>query len=225
MFPDTPERMTNVIKIQNTIRIMPHDQNTGGFYLALIRKKDNVIFDAKGFAVPKGTEDQVGDLVVSNEQEGVTTTNIGQELTKEDVIPTGEQHQEEEAEEVATDPVESKEVDEEDSGDEEKVVKKDDLDDEKEEEKVDNDAPIVENNKEGEKPVFKKRSKKDQQPVKKSVFESFNDDLWTWIKDCYGLLDDSLKDLLIQQTHGDRKVLMVSSGLKKILDLEKEKSN
>ena len=218
MFPDTPERMTNVIKIQNTIRIMPHDQNTGGFYLALIRKKDNVILDTKGFAVPKDVEDQIADPIVSNEQGGVTTTNAEQEVTKEDDIPSGEQQQE--TDEIVPDPVENKEIDEENSGDEEKVIKKDELDDEKEEEKVNN-----ENIKAEEKPVFKKRSKKDQQPVKKSVFESFNDNLWTWIKDYYGLLDDSLKDLLIQQTHGDRKVLMVSSGLKKILDYEKEKSN
>ncbi len=29
----------NLIGIQKTIRIMPHDQNTGGFYIALFRKK------------------------------------------------------------------------------------------------------------------------------------------------------------------------------------------
>jgi len=44
MFPDDEEKMKNVYKIQNTLRILPHDQNTGGFYLALIRKKSHIVF-------------------------------------------------------------------------------------------------------------------------------------------------------------------------------------
>lgn len=44
MFPDDEETMKNVYKIHHTLRLMPHDQNTGGFYLALIKKKSHIVF-------------------------------------------------------------------------------------------------------------------------------------------------------------------------------------
>lgn len=42
MFPDDEETMKNVHKIQHTMRILPHDMNSGGFYVALFRKKSIV---------------------------------------------------------------------------------------------------------------------------------------------------------------------------------------
>jgi multisite-specific tRNA:(cytosine-C5)-methyltransferase/tRNA (cytosine34-C5)-methyltransferase len=54
MFPDTIEKMRDVYKIQNTMRIMPHDQNTGGFYLALIKKTKNVVFRGSNIIERKG---------------------------------------------------------------------------------------------------------------------------------------------------------------------------
>lgn len=41
MFPGSPEFM-NSIRIENTMRVMPQDQNTGGFYIALIKKKQAI---------------------------------------------------------------------------------------------------------------------------------------------------------------------------------------
>jgi len=38
MFQTTREELENEIKVQYTARVMPEDQNTGGFYVALIRK-------------------------------------------------------------------------------------------------------------------------------------------------------------------------------------------
>lgn len=38
MFPRDADTMRNAIKIQHSMRIMPEDQNTGGFFLALLRK-------------------------------------------------------------------------------------------------------------------------------------------------------------------------------------------
>jgi 16S rRNA C967 or C1407 C5-methylase (RsmB/RsmF family) len=51
-YESVPENITSIKKtmfpvdvvagIENTIRILPHDQNTGGFYIALFRKKMNI---------------------------------------------------------------------------------------------------------------------------------------------------------------------------------------
>jgi hypothetical protein len=35
----------NQIGIDKTIRIMPHDQNTGGFYIALFRKNKDIVLN------------------------------------------------------------------------------------------------------------------------------------------------------------------------------------
>lgn len=56
MFPGTKEELENDIKVQYTARVMPEDQNTGGFYIALIRKnkptKFPVIEEAIDIAEP-----------------------------------------------------------------------------------------------------------------------------------------------------------------------------
>lgn len=39
LFPADEETMFNSYKIQNALRVLPHDQNSGGFFVALIRKK------------------------------------------------------------------------------------------------------------------------------------------------------------------------------------------
>jgi len=43
LFPGDEKFMTD-LGIQKTIRIMPHDQDTGGFYLALFRKKSALLW-------------------------------------------------------------------------------------------------------------------------------------------------------------------------------------
>ncbi|CAD8113690.1 unnamed protein product [Paramecium primaurelia] len=43
LWPDTEEFM-NKIAIEKTMRVLPHDQDTGGFYLALFKKKQAVIW-------------------------------------------------------------------------------------------------------------------------------------------------------------------------------------
>jgi len=44
MFPDDKKTMNDVYKIQHSMRVMPHDQNTGGFFVALFKKNSNVLF-------------------------------------------------------------------------------------------------------------------------------------------------------------------------------------
>lgn len=43
MFPESEEVMKK-IGIEKTMRVLPHDQNTGGFYVALIKKKARTVF-------------------------------------------------------------------------------------------------------------------------------------------------------------------------------------
>lgn len=45
MFPIDSKTLTNEMNIHYTIRIMPEDQNTGGFYVALLRKNADIRFD------------------------------------------------------------------------------------------------------------------------------------------------------------------------------------
>lgn len=173
MFPESLEKMRDEIKIQNTIRIMPHDQNTGGFYLALLRKKDHAVFNSKDAKNQKEEEPEnleEKDKAAVLEAQGKTSEDAAEgEAPKEAV--------------------------------------------EEEEKKVDT----------AEKPVVKKKVRRGDPPLKKPVFEKFDTEEWDWIKEFYGITDDSVKDLFIQQNEGDRKVLMVSPGVKKILDLDKEK--
>lgn len=38
MFPDEVTKMRDIYKIHNSIRVLPHDQNTGGFFVGIIKK-------------------------------------------------------------------------------------------------------------------------------------------------------------------------------------------
>lgn len=38
MFPPSTEEEASKIGLQNTMRVLPHDQNSGGFYVALLKK-------------------------------------------------------------------------------------------------------------------------------------------------------------------------------------------
>lgn len=42
MFPESEKRMIEEFKMQNSMRILPHQQNSGGFFLALIKKNSHV---------------------------------------------------------------------------------------------------------------------------------------------------------------------------------------
>lgn len=43
--PYPPAEMNSKINIQHCMRILPHDQDTGGFFLALLKKKDVIVWD------------------------------------------------------------------------------------------------------------------------------------------------------------------------------------
>lgn len=43
MFPENKEYMEKIVEIEKTMRVLPHDQNTGGFYVALFRKLKPIV--------------------------------------------------------------------------------------------------------------------------------------------------------------------------------------
>ena len=45
MFSQSKQEMVNDIKIQHTARVMPHDNNTGGFYFALLKKTNYILWE------------------------------------------------------------------------------------------------------------------------------------------------------------------------------------
>lgn len=184
MFPDTLEKMRDVYKIQNTVRLMPHDQNTGGFYLALIRKKNHVVFGGQGSneGVNAG-KPQVAEAKVTVEEDDdaeaikkVTGDVDEKEALKHALEATGEGKEEGE-----------------------------------------NKQEVIE-----EEPVAAAGSEQKEKKKKKETFVTLEKPDWESIRDYYGL-DEKLRDLLIQQTPGDKKVYLISPGIRKILDLDKSK--
>jgi len=191
MFPDTEERMRDVIKIQNTVRLMPHDQNTGGFYLALIRKKNHVVFGSgkstENKASKKETKEQTMNVEVQENQEVEAIKEVGKDIDEKEALKLAVAEEETKVEAVP-------------------------------EKKEKQEKMQVE---EGYKSPKEKEKKKKE---KKETFVTLDNKDWESIRDYYGL-DEKLKDLLIQQTPGEKKVYLISPGIRKVLDLDKAKGN
>jgi hypothetical protein len=47
MFPVDEKFMKDTLHLDYTMRVLPHDQNSGGFYVALLRKKGYVYWNPK----------------------------------------------------------------------------------------------------------------------------------------------------------------------------------
>jgi len=194
MFPDTIEKMRDVYKIQNTVRLMPHDQNTGGFYLALIRKKNHVVFGGGKATttetkVPKKDEpvkEQTMNVEVQENQEEEAIKDLAKEVDEKEALKLANET-----------------VAEEESKVEEGKGNKETKETMQEEQNF---------------PKEKEKKKKE----KKETFVTLDAKDWESIRDYYGL-DERLRDLLIQQSPGEKKVYLISPGIRKILDLDKSK--
>ena len=58
MFPRDKKVLKEDIKIHHTMRIMPQDQNTGGFFVALLKKHDHINFSkSEASKVDENTEE------------------------------------------------------------------------------------------------------------------------------------------------------------------------
>ena len=231
MFPDTEARMRDIHKIHRSARILPHDQNTGGFYLALIRKKAHAVFEWKGMPKTKiyinkvnapKTDASEQDQVINVEAENETAIEeLDKKLVNElnvdsEPVIGGKDHEEAGEEGISKVQKGEEGLSESDDLEQEKVGVESGVEKDKEEEKLD------EGNK-GEVEKKVKRRRKDQPAPKKVTFDNFEPNEWEWIKEYYGIEDTNLKGMLIQQTVGDRNVYMVSPGIKKILDMERQK--
>lgn len=92
MFPAEPEFMKNVVKIENSMRILPHDQNTGGFYLALFRKLKHIVLrNAKKENTPQ--ESEIENKLKKEEEEEIK--HVLAKLQAEEEIPVKEKEKKE----------------------------------------------------------------------------------------------------------------------------------
>src|SRR5690606_12940561 len=145
------------IQIQKTVRLMPHDQNTGGFYLALIRKKKHVVFTRRSREARKEEEKIEVENKAQDEEQAIREMDKDvQNIPKEMLAGDGEDK-----------PVVAEQK--EDKIEEEEAQK--DLSKDKEKNEGKDNAP--------------KEKKKDKQPKKAMYVELSNED-WEWVRDHYG---------------------------------------
>ena len=75
MFPPNREELENDIKIQYTGRIMPEDQNSGGFYVALMRKNKATKFSVTDEPVNLGeitdAKEEDKEEIVNNDVDNI----------------------------------------------------------------------------------------------------------------------------------------------------------
>jgi hypothetical protein len=193
MFPDNFDTMKNIYKLHHTFRILPHDQNTGGFYLALIRKKAHVTYHKEG----QQTQAQQIPTNPSNIVEEVKETE--EELKAIQEIQVN---------------VDAIVADEDNDDDKEEV--KEEVKEEIKEEETKNQLTIP------KAPQEKVPGKNSRAPKpKKTTYVQFHDaKYWSWIKEYYGVNEEILKPLLVWQNEGDKRILLVTPGIKKVLDCD-----
>lgn len=196
MFPDTEDKMKNDYKLHHTIRLLPHDQNTGGFYLGLIRKLKDVVYQQTSNPQQKPAEKTtktIEEEIIQEEKAIHELDNETKNISKDFLV-------EDEGENKNV----PKSKDEEEGGE----------DEEEEEEPSQSNA----NNEESKDPNDLQIKKPERK--KKKKYCELTDDEWDWIQDHYGFQDQSLKKLFIQQTEGEKKILFVSPGIKKLREID-----
>jgi multisite-specific tRNA:(cytosine-C5)-methyltransferase len=83
MFPKGEETTRDKQHIEYTMRIMPEDMNTGGFYLALLRKKKRVIFGKRDLAGVQPQEqmmEEADEPIRPKQERRVKNTEANKEL-------------------------------------------------------------------------------------------------------------------------------------------------
>ena len=213
LFPEDEETMKNVYKMHHSMRVLPHDQNTGGFFIALIRKKNHVVFSTKTNQKNEPTEEQIKEIL--KETEGVDVEE-GQTAQKD--VPVAEEGGAEEEKKEAID-VEEEEESESDTEDkklppEPSNTPADPIDIEQPKPKK---IVISEEdmNKEERKPK-KNTYLKDKKPA----FVVFDSSDWKGIEDFYGIEENKLRSLTIQNNEGDKNVYLISPGIRRLLDCD-----
>ena len=178
MFPDDVQKMRDIYKLQYTARILPHDQNTGGFYLALLRKKAHLNTSKGKNNFEENKSDQIPEEFKPNDSK-----IIGEDLKQN-------------------------------------PSKIESIEEEKDEQSQIKNQLII------PKPLKEKNEKgyvKGKEPrPKKEIWINLESDIWDWAKNFYGIInEDLIKSLLISQNQGDKKVLLITPGVKKLLDFDK----
>ena len=181
MFPDDIQKMREIYKLHHTSRILPHDQNTSGFYLALLRKKSHISYNSKLKNIIQ--ENKVEELPKSLHIESIMATEDSK-LNKSETESLEEEK-------------ENYSQIEKNSQNQLVVIPK----------------PIKEKSEGG---YVKGKGPR----PKKETWISFDSHEWDWIKNFYGINEEVIKPLLICQHQGDKKVLLITPGVKKLLDCD-----
>ncbi len=71
MFPSDAEFMKKVVRIENSMRILPHDQNTGGFYVALFRKLKPIVLKSSKKEKTSAQEPEIEKTIGKEEEEQI----------------------------------------------------------------------------------------------------------------------------------------------------------
>ena len=208
LFPDDEETMKNVYKIHHSMRILPHDQNTGGFFIALIRKKNHVVFSSKTNTKNEPTEEQIKEIL--KETEGADVEEGGQQADPKEAQIIEEEKKEADGEDEG----DSGEADEEKIPAEPNNTPADPIDIEEPKPKK------IEISEEDMKQEGKKAKKNTYVKDKKPQFVYFDSPDWKGISEFYGIDESKLKPLTIQLNEGDKNVYLITPGIKKLLDCD-----
>ena len=198
MFAEDEEFMEKFVQIQKTMRVLPHDQNTGGFYLALFRKLKPIVLQKV----------QPGKMIIEEKKEEKIEKN--EKLEKID----NNEKNEMKMDEIEGKLEENTVVDQEALQIIEKLNKEEDLGEAQE-------------NKESGLKVKKNTFQPDKNPKKqaKIQWKTLENDEYDWIRDYYGISNDFPKEQLIYLIEsGPKKILLISQGIQKILNYDSKQN-
>lgn len=195
LFPPTPQEMTEQIKIQYTARLFPQDQNSGGFYIALLKKHT----DSPSLHFP------VGEYQPKIKNHTKVETDQTQQIDQ----PNNVEAEVKEIEEVT--PTEETELVQEVK--DEKV--------EKEETEV---IAIEESEELKEKPDQANKKPKFLGKAEQVSFERLPKDIALKLAEEYGLSEDFPLHLLAKQSESGSKVYFLNQNLTSMLDSDIKKA-
>lgn len=210
LFPEDEETMKNVYKIQNSMRILPHDQDSGGFFIALLRKKKDVVFSNK-YAKGGPTEQQIKEII--KQAEAKEEAEEGENKVKVEVPKEDESGSEAEEEKLPTEP--QKNGESKANGESKKSVEVEKAKQPEEGTKAEKTEEKKAENAEGKKEKRNRYTK-----AKKPEFIRFESPDWKWICEFYGIEESKLKPFTIQLNEGDKNIYLISPAIRKFLDCE-----
>ncbi|KRW98727.1 hypothetical protein PPERSA_03862 [Pseudocohnilembus persalinus] len=208
MWPEKDQEKMKNFGLQKTMRVLPQDQNTGGFYVALFRKKEDIVFDENCISEKhQNTENKTNDekiiLSVDDKIGGKTMldrikendTNLFKKLKEQQTILNSEPYKKVHHEETDIQ--------------ENQINEEKEIENEQEQEK---EKEIQENDKQ-------KQSKKDK--LFYEYYRQISEEDYQYLKEFYGLQNLDRQQLITnhegQEKDKCNKIKLISKKLSEIL--------